>query len=268
MDSGVLGLVLSDLQGEVRLAPNTPVASIELSSSDRSARITLKPQTTGLSGDFEAYAWKPFAESKYQFDSIQGQLLWDGRSLSVRSLDARIFDGAVHGAMVFDLAAAPSLAGDLTAKHMNVRRLMDGLGQGSQYEGELSGELKFSGSATRWNEVLAGSVGEGGFTIQRGVLGGFDLAEAVRRAGRSPLRGGVTRYEQATGRIRVGPEVIRLDDIVINAGILRAVGTMEVARDGKLGGRLDVEMRGSASAIRMPVALSGSLKEPLLQGSR
>ncbi|MDQ5881471.1 MAG: hypothetical protein QG616_1301, partial [Pseudomonadota bacterium] len=30
----------------------------------------------------------------------------------------------------------------------------------------------------------------------------------------------------------------------------------------------DVEMRGSANTIRMPVAASGTLKEPALQGAK
>lgn len=268
LELSALGLSLGDLQGESRLSANSPPASLELTNVDRSVRLVLKPQAGALLGEFEAFAWKPYAESPHQFDSVQGQLLWDGRALSVRSLDARIFDGSVRGALLFDSVATPTLAGDIAVKHMSVRRLASALGFGTQYEGELASEVRFSGSNARWADVPSGVSAEGSFTISRGVLGGFDLAEAVRRAGRAPLRGGATRYDQATGRLLIAPGSTRLVELSIGTGVLKSTGEMEIARDGKLGGRLDVEMRGSASVVRMPVTLSGSLKDPVLQGGR
>jgi hypothetical protein len=64
------------------------------------------------------------------------------------------------------------------------------------------------------------------------------------------------------------PESIRLSELALVSGVLRSGGYLEFSRDGKLGGRFDVEMRGTANVIRMPVAASGPLKDPVLQGTR
>ena len=39
----------------------------------------------------------------FRFDRDQGQPVWDGRQAVVRSLDARIFDGAILGTLTLDL---------------------------------------------------------------------------------------------------------------------------------------------------------------------
>jgi hypothetical protein len=261
LEANILGLPIKDLHAEIR--PGDEAAVFQ--SSDRSLKIAVKAQPTGFAADFEGYAWKPQADSRFQFDSLQGQAVWDGRSLTIRSLDARIFDGAVQGTLLLGAANQPSLAGDLAVKHMNVQRLAVALGYGSQFEGELVGSLKFSGKAAAWDQVLAAASGDGDFAMQRGVLGGFDLVEAVRR-GKGEVRGGTTRFEQFSGRLKISPESVRFTDLALASGLLRAGGYLDVARDGKLAGRLDVEMRGSASVVRMPLAAGGSLQMPVLTG--
>jgi hypothetical protein len=192
---------------------------------------------------------------------------WDGASLRIRSLDARIFDGAILGGMVLSVAPSPQLAGDISVKHMSLERLGGALGYGRQFEGELTGTLAFSAGAATWREVLPTASGDGTFQANRGVLGGFDLVEAMRR-GKGSVQGGATRYEQLSGRLVVSPESVRFADLALNSGLLRTGGYLEVARNDRLVGRFDVEMRGSANVIRMHLAATGSMKSPVLQGMR
>lgn len=264
----VLGLVLPDLHGEMSLAGKGVPESVMLANADRTLRFALKSQAKGFIADVEGYAWRPLPDMKYQFDSVQGQAVWDGNSLVIRSFDARIFDGAIQGVLLLDGGKGPSFSADVSVKHMNVRRLGDAFGYPGQFEGELAGNFKVSGVADAWSDVLGALAGGGEFSVQRGVLGGFDLVEAVRRSGKTPVRGGSTRYEQMTGRLKLSPEGLRFGDLALNAGVLRAGGSIDVARDRKVGGRLDVEMRGSANLVRMPLAVSGTLKEPSLLATR
>ncbi len=267
LEANVLGLSVGDLKADIRPDPSGKIGPIAFQSSDHSLKIVLQSQAGGFVADFEAYGWRPSAESRYAFDSLQGQAVWDGRSLSIRSLDARIFDGAVLGVLLLDMGQQPTIAGDISVKHMNLQRLGGAFGYGSQFQGEFAGNLKFSGSAPTWEGVLAGATGDGEVLLQRGSLGGFDLVEAVRR-GKGAVRGGATRYEQLNARLSMLPESIRFSELALASGVLRSGGYLEFARDGKLGGRFDVEMRGTANVVRMPVAASGSLKDPVLQGTR
>ncbi|MBI2307591.1 MAG: hypothetical protein HYU78_09845 [Rhodocyclales bacterium] len=264
----LFGLSPGELHGEILPAELAKGSGFSLSNADRSLRLQMKAEAGSVAADFEGYGWQALADSPYRFDSIQGKAVWDGRSLAIRSLDARIFDGAVQGLLVFEREAQAKLTADLTVKHMNVARLSRALGYPEQFEGEVAGTLKFSAYAAEWGSVLQAAAGEGEFAVQRGVLGGFDLVEAVRRAGKGSVAGGSTRFEQIAGRIKLFPESIRFTDLAMSSGALRSGGTLDVARDGKLSGRFDVEMRGSANVIRMPVAASGTLKTPALQAGR
>lgn len=263
-----IGLPVGNLQSEIRLDDKGSLGPLAFHSADRSLKASLKAQPGGFVVDIEALAWQPAAESRFRFDSLQGQLVWDGRQAVVRSLDARIFDGAILGTLTLDLQSGqPGIAGDLSIKHMNVQRLADGLGFGRQYEGELAGSLRFGARAANWATLLPSATGEGTFAMSRGALGGFDLVEAVRR-GRTPVRGGTTRYEQLGGNLKITPETIRFSELSLSSGLLRAGGTIDLSRDASLSGRFDVEMRGSANVVRMPVSVSGDLKTPVLQGGR
>ncbi len=263
----IAGLSLSDLNGDFSLTGNPP-ETIHLANADRTLRIALKPQASGYVADIEGFGWRPAPESVYLFDSIQAVIASTGGILQVRSLDGRIFDGAVEGTLAVAADGGANLAGDIAVKRMNVSRLSAALGYPGQFEGELNGTLKFSGASGDWSGVLAAASGNGEVTIARGVLGGFDLVEAVRRTSRTPVRGGSTRYEQLVGKLKLTPQSIRFQDLALTAGVLRAGGALEVTRDRQVGGRLDVEMRGSASVVRMPVSISGPLREPTLQASR
>lgn len=263
----LFGLSVGDLQGEMLRAENLggPLAVV---SADRSLRLQIRSEGAGMAVDFEGYGWSARADSPYKFDSIQGRAVWDGRSLALSGLDARIFDGAIRGTVVMERGEQPTLAADIEVKHMSVARLATALGYANQFEGDLAGSLRFTGQSPEWSGVLQRARGDGNFVLQRGSLGGLDLVEAVRRAGKGSVTGGVTRYESVTGRLQISPETIRFADLALASGALRAGGMLDVARDGKLAGRLEVEIRGSATVLRVPVIASATLRSPELRAGR
>ncbi len=264
----LLGLSLGGLHGQISATTLESDRGVLFVNDDRSFRLVFKIGTPSLTADFEGFAWQAVEDSPYRFDSVSGQLVWDGRSLSIRQFDARIFDGAVEGQLLLERGSQPVLSGDIRIRHMTLARLASTMGYPNQFEGELAGSLKFSGSAAEWGRVVPQLAGEGDFALQRGVLGGFDLVEAVRRAGKGSVSGGSTRFEQMTGKLGVSPGSIRLSNIALASGALRSGGDLEIAADGRLAGRLNVEMRGTASALRASLATSGSLKSPVLQAGR
>lgn len=264
----LLGLALADLHGEIAPADLASGKPISLHNADRSLHLLATTEGANVVADFEGYAWLPVPNSPYRFDSIQGKAVWDGRALALRSLDARIFDGALQGTLRFERDGQPKLSGEIGVKHMSLARLGTALGYSEQFEGEFAGALKFSATAADWGEVLRAAAGDGDFAMQRGTLGKLDLVEAVRRAGKGSVAGGSTRFEQLGSKLRITPESVRFTDIALASGALRSGGTLDIARDGKLSGRFDVEMRSSASVIRMPVAASGTLSNPALQAGR
>lgn len=262
----LLGLGVADLHGEFPGSDATK--PLLLVNADGSLRVQVRAEGGNVVADFEGYGWTLAADSPYRFDSIQGRAAWDGRTLAIRGLDARIFDGSVQGTMVLEQSGQAALAADLTVRHMSVPRLAAALGYANQFEGEIAGSLRFAAQAAEWPEIMRAAAGEGDFTVQRGALGGIDLVEAVRRAGKGSVTGGTTRYETLSGKLRISPQSIRFTDLVLASGALRAGGSLDVDREGRLNGRLDVEIRGSATALRAPVVAGATLRSPELRTGR
>jgi hypothetical protein len=142
----------------------------------------------------------------------------------------------------------------------------EAFGIGGQFEGQAAGRLKLSATAESWQTLLSALYADGEFTMDRGVLGGIDLPEAVRRVSSTPATlGGGTRFEQLSGAIRLTPTAYRFSRLVMNAGLMQSTGQLEVSRDLQIRGRMDVQMRGRADHNAKSVSVNGPLKSPLLQ---
>jgi len=259
---------LRDMQAE--FSGKTDLTSpLSLVSSDRSLRLALQAQPGGFVADVEALGWTPAAESRYRFDSLQAHIVWDGARFVLSGIDARIFDGSILGEMAFDQRPGTSLLeGSLSIRHMNLKRLAEALDLGARYAGEIAGNVQLTAQGDSWEGMLKAISGDGQFSVARGALGGFDLVEAVRR-GKGVVRGGDTRFEQMNGRLAISRDSIRLADIDLASGLLRASGVLDIARETMaINGRFDVEMRGTANVVRMSVTPVGTLKDPALQAGR
>ena len=79
------------------------------------------------------------------------------------------------------------------------------------------------------------------------------------------VQGGMTAFEQMSGRIRLSPERNQFYDLNIASGLMQSTGYVDAARKGRLTGRLELQMKGSVNQTRVPVLVSGTLDTPAVQ---
>jgi hypothetical protein len=262
------GLALSELSGEIKLTSDGHFDSLSLNSANRSLLFQAKPAVTGLDIELEAYGWRPSPASLFIFDSgtVKGNLR--ASALALSKIELRIFDGLVNGSAVLRADKQPSMAGEVSFERISARRFGEALGIGPQFEGDTTGKMKFSATADSWATLFAGLDAEGDFSTHRGALGGIDLAEAVRRGAAAPTRGGVTRFESLSGRFKLTADSYRFSGLAMNSGLMQSVGQMTLSKDLQLNGSMEVQMRGSANQLRMPVSISGPFRTPLVQAGK
>lgn len=259
------GLGFADMAGKLALSADGQLQSLALKSADRGVQIEITPQGEKLAVAAEGLSWRPSPRSLYRFDSFSFRGEVDGPVLVIDTMDLRIFAGRVNGAVILRGDGPPAIAGEINFERINVKRFGEALGIGEQFEGDLGGDLRFSAMAESWARILLAVHAEGHFSLNRGSLGGIDLPEAVRRASATPaLLGGATRFEQLAGAVRLTPDRYRFSRLALTAGTMQSSGQIEVSRDLQLRGHMDVQMRGPGDTA-VPVAISGSLKEVLLQ---
>jgi hypothetical protein len=259
------GLGFSELNGEIDLAPEGHFQLLTLHSPDRSVRLEVKPAAKGVDIVLESFSWRPSPASSFLVDSatVQGNL--EGAELRLNKLELRTFDGLIQGVAILRAENEPSMAGKISFERISAKRFCDFLGLGQQFEGETAGEMSFSATANSWAALFSGVVANGAFNVRRGNLGGFDLAEAARRASVAPIQGGETRFEQLSGMFSLTSSGYRFSSLLLTSGLMQSSGQLDVSKDLQVNGRLEVKMSGTVNKLRMPLTINGSLKMPLLR---
>lgn len=265
VDLSLRGLGFSGLGGRLELDRSGLLQSFSLQTADRTLHLEGKPLGAAFEIALEGYAWRLSEGSPLLFDSLKIKGVLEPEAFRAASVDMRIFDGSIQGSALFEADRRVGVSGKLLFERVNVRKLGEALGLGQQLEGEASGGVEFSALAEAWGGIWPAMLANGDFSVRRGSVNGLDLMEAVRRASGSPVRGGITRFEQLNGVFRLAPDSIRLSNLALTSGLLHSSGAVAIGKNLQLNGTMSVLMRGSANQIYMPVSIGGTLKTPEVQ---
>ncbi len=257
-----VGLVLNNLEAEVKTTPDGAFDSLLLRSAEGGLNIVARSTGERIDLEIEAYGWRSDEISKFTFDSANIKAKLEKEVLSIQDMDLRLFDGVIRGTAKIPAGAKPKISGDIHFERINAARLGDALGIGKRLVGEAEGKVSFTATADRWATVFSSINAEGEFNVQRGNITGIDLAEAVRRVSSTSVQGGMTSFEELSGRMKLAPERNQFFGLLINSGLMRSTGYIDIARDHKLSGRLELQMRGSVNQTRVPVTVEGTLESP------
>lgn len=106
------------------------------------------------------------------------------------------------------------------------------------------------------------------FTVRNAVVHGIDLAQAVKTVGMN--RGGETRLDTLAGNVTTQGRAVQLNNLVATSGALSANGTVAMAPNRNLSGRVMVSLTGAAAggALGVPLTVGGTLDSPSVTLSR
>jgi hypothetical protein len=260
------GIVLKEVEAEIQRNSSDRMQALVARTADKSFTLTAEPTATGINLTVGAFAWPTDAGSRFFSDSLNFKGHLEKDTLMISGLEIRIFDGLIKGDAIFQAGGVgPNLSGTVTFERINASKLGETLGIGKKLAGNIAGNMQFTANSKTWPTILSSIYGEGEFSIQRGDIYGFDLAEAVRSGSRIPRQGGMTAFEQMSGRIRLTQEKAQFYDLSISLGLLQSTGHIDVAKDGRLAGNLDMRMKGSVNQIRIPVQVTGTLNASAVQ---
>lgn len=267
-DVSLGALLLKNLEADIRLDSKGLMQSLYMRTSDRVLAVVATPDGSGVGLVVEAYSWRPFEDSKLVFDSANFNAKFDNGNLALNDIEIRLLDGVVKGSAAISSNAEANISGEVRFERINTNRVGDMLGLGKRFSGEVAGKIRFSATTGAWDSVLSSTFAEGDFLIQRGSLSGIDLAEAIRRVSGTPVQGGVTSFEQLSGRMKITPEKSQFSALVMNSGLMQSTGYFDVSKNRKLSGKLELQMKGSVNKTRVPVFIDGTLDSPVVQAKR
>ena len=261
-------VLLSGYSGEVVMSDKGALEQILLRNADSTLKLEMQPAGATYRIAASGSNWKSPFKPSLTFQSIDAKGELRDTRLELSRIEGRAYEGLLEGKASLEWSGGATLAGNLELKHMNVTKLLAGLGTDLSAEGELTARLRLDAKADNLGKLADALRSEATFEMKRGAVKGFDLGEAARRTDNAPTRGGETKFEQLTGSLQCEPQNCRLSGVQLSSGLFKASGNLGIVGNAKVSGGVDVELRSSAVTLRMPLTISGTTKEPLLTPGR
>ncbi|MBK1679104.1 AsmA-like C-terminal region-containing protein [Rhodocyclus tenuis] len=257
------GLTLPAMDGEVQRAADGSFATLNLQTPGHSLQLTAQARDAAFALTLEGSNWRLTNASPWLFDSLVVKGVLQGRAFAISEMELRLLDGIVHGTARVGGEASPLLSGSIDFERISARRFGQALGLGELLAGDIDGRLQFVARAAEWSDLPAALEGSGSVAVKRGSVIGIDLAEAARRVSKKAVVGGSTRFELLTANLRLTPDLVRFNPLVVSSGLMQSVGRLDVDRQLRLSGAIDIEMKGT-NRLRVPMSFAGTLRSPEL----
>src|SRR5467141_2673737 len=178
------------------------------------------------------------------------------RGMNISSWDGAALNGSVSGTAQVRWGSTWNVEGVVTARGINAAVFAPAL----LLEGRGEGTGRFWMTGAEPAKLGSGGRLEGSFTVNKGVLGSFDLSRAIQTGGRQVT--GRTQFTEMNGQAIYNAGAVAQRNINIGAGALNAGASADIAQSGALSGRIVIDVRTSTQALRAILILGGTVKEP------
>jgi hypothetical protein len=244
-----------DLQAELGLNADGAVRLATLRGADGLV-VKIEPKDGSLSFSLDAGRFTvPFApELTFSQFAMKGS--GNAQGLQVKQWDGQALDGTLTGTARVRWGGTWTVDGVITARGINAAVFAPAL----LSEGRGEGTGKFAMSGVEPGKLASGARLDGNFTVNKGVLGSFDLSRAIQTGGKAAQ--GRTQFTEMNGQVSYDAGEVELRNITIGAGALNAGASAVISPKGALSGRIVADVRTASQTLRATLLLGGTVKEP------
>jgi hypothetical protein len=232
-------------------------------SGDKKWTVVLKPSPVAgaYALEFNAREWQlPMGAPVPILDvKLKGTLTKD--EIVVPEFEADAMDGRINGTLKVNWENGFKLASDLSVVKLQAKELVGSFTRDVVVQGRVEGNFSVQAEAPTLETLLAAPSMQGKFTVVNGSISNLDLVTAMQSAS-SGGRGGVTKFQELSGQVAAASGAVAYSNVVLQGGVLRAGGNINVAPNSHVTGRLNVELRSNVAQDRGSFSLSGSVAKP------
>jgi len=191
------------------------------------------------------------------FDELtaKGELVGD--ELVIAEVDSRIMGGMLLGNARIGWHSGWRADGTLTAKVITMQNMSRAL------SGDMDGTAHFQMRSENLSGLVETAAMEGVFAIKKGVINGFDIVETARLRSKENLPGGRTHFDELSGDFAYANGNYRFRQIKMNAGVLNANGSLDIAKQ-QVSGRVVADLSRIAGMSLVTLQLDGKTDSLLL----
>ena len=226
--------------------------------------LVLKPVDKGMDLDFSARNWTlPLGVAIPVSDvSLKGTL--SGTEIVVPEFEASAMEGKVQGTLRVNWVSGVKLESDLSLAKASAKDLVAAFTRAIAVTGKLDGNFSLVAEGTSLETLFQAPRAQGKFRIADGSVSNVDLV-AVMQSDAAGQRAGVTKFIELTGEFTAAEHRASYRNIVLQGGVLRGNGAVEVASNSALSGRLSLEIRSQVAQDRGAFTITGAVSRPVIK---
>ena len=247
--------VPKDLQADLALNADGAVRLATVRGADGLVA-KIEPKDGNLNFSLDAGTFTvPFApELSFSQFGMKGS--GNAQGLQVKQWDGQALNGTLSGTARVRWGGTWTVDGVITARGINAAVFAPAL----LSEGRGEGTGKFAMSGVEPGKLASGARLDGNFTVNKGVLGSFDLSRAIQTGGKQAQ--GRTQFTEMNGQVSYDRGEVELRNVTIGAGALNAGASAVISPKGALSGRIVADVRTASQTLRATLLLGGTVKEP------
>jgi len=259
----IKGFTLPVVSGGLDFSPQGELIKAVLNSEDKKIQVQLQPQQSSWKFDLSLKGGSLPLLSDIMFDELHASGLADASGVNVNQIEGFLYGGKLTGNTRVTWSKGWQMLGQVSVQSMELQAVFPKFG----LEGKLDGDASLNLLGKNLTSLAQSPQITGKFLVKKGAINTIDLLEAARPGG-TIVVGGRTHFDEASGTLQVANNSYQLRQIQMAGGQMSANGSLDVAADKKLSGKLSVnlQMREEMGGVAMVVV--GTVTEPLLQYGR
>lgn len=262
---GGIGIEVPNFDARVDMSSGV-LRQIVLTTSDQRVSVEMEPTAGGLKVRLRARKWAPPIGVNVQFDELDIEGVARDQALELSSIYGTLHGGTLKGSGRVGWGDAWKAAADIELKRINLATAMGLFTNQIHAEGTLDAKANVGAESPDIAGLLATPQVRATFLIREGLLGNIDLVRAINAPAKSTVSGGQTRFNDFSGYLQIAKGVYQYRQLRLSMGMLSASGTVEIQPDKTLSGTVASELKSRATAIKVPLTVSGTLATPVLRG--
>lgn len=241
---------------------------ITFSDATGNAELNIKPVGDKFAMAFDAHNWVLPGKYPVRFEQVLMKGVADENGVLIDEINGLIFANPALGQAQLTWGAEWKLSGNLETRSMQAEPLITTFSPITYANGRIALATQFQFVGTSYETLFQNPLITGKFTISDGAMHNFDLVTPLKSSNPSSLqRGGQTRFDTLSGDMTYDAAGVAVKNIALNSGKFTAVGSVSVAPDMQMTGRMSARLKSGIIMVEAPMTIDGTLEAPQIHSS-
>ena len=256
----VKNVTLPNFDADIALASDRSVRAATIETSDGRLTVEIAPRERDVEVILRGRNFPLPVAPGVELGDFSAKGVVSGSEMKVSEFEYSVYGGHGTGSGTVSWGNAWNLEGQFELQRIDLEPAMKAFSADIPSSGRLEAKGRVAAQGASLDKLLQAPRVESVFIVRKGDLSGLDLVRVLQSTSRDGVAGGKTKFEELSGNLTLANQRYQYTGMKLQAGALTAVGQGEVNADADVTGKVFVELRSSASAVKGTYRITGTVK--------